>query len=93
VPTQLTSLALKQSGSVVINADQLKDRIRLWTPGGFDKVSPEETSTNLIICGAALSDFFSLKITPAEYLDIVESCGVNVDEYLETINENLYDFL
>lgn len=77
----------------MINADQLKDRMRLWTPERFDEVSVEETSNNLIICGEALSDFFSLKITPTEYLDIVESCGVNVDEYLETINDNLYDFL
>lgn len=73
----------------MINADQLKDRIRLWTSGGFDEVPLEKTSTNLIICGQALSDFFSLKITPTNYLEIVESCGVDVDEYLEVINLNL----
>ena len=77
----------------MINADQLKDRMRLWTPERCDEIPVEETSNNLIICGQARSDFFSLKITPIEYLDIVESCGVNVDEYLETINENLYDFV
>ena len=77
----------------MINADQLKDRIRLWTPERLDEVSPEETSKNLIICGEALTDFFSLSITPAEYLDIVESCGVNVDNYLEIIKENLDDLL
>lgn len=77
----------------MINADQLKDRIRLWTPGGLNEVSVEETSKNLIVCGEALTDFFSLKITPADYLDIVESCGVDVDDYLEIINDNLYDFV
>lgn len=77
----------------MINADQLKDRMRLWTPDRFDEIPVEETSNNLIICGQALADFFSLKITPTEYLDIVESCEVNVDEYLEIINENLYDFV
>ncbi|MDB9404779.1 hypothetical protein PN470_10880 [Microcystis sp. CS-574] len=77
----------------MINADQLKDRMRLWTPDRFDEIPAEETSNNLIICGQALADFFSLKITPTEYLDVVESCEVNVDEYLEIINENLYDFV
>ena len=90
---QLIPQALNRSGSAVINADQLKDRIRLWTPERFDEASPEETSENLIICGEALTDFFSLKITPVEYLDIVESCGVKVDNYLEIITENLDDFL
>jgi hypothetical protein len=40
-----------------------------------------------------LVDFFSLEITPTDYLDIVESCGADVDEYLEIINENLYDIV
>ncbi|MBC1195989.1 hypothetical protein H0901_12125 [Microcystis aeruginosa BLCCF158] len=67
--------------------------MRLWTPERFDEVSVEETSKNLIICGEALIDFFSLEITPADYLDIVESCGVNIDDYLGIINENLHDLL
>jgi len=77
----------------VINVNQVKERMRLWTPGRFDDVSVEETSEKLIICGSALVDFFSLEITPTDYLDIVESYGVDVDEYLEIINENLYDIV
>ncbi len=77
----------------MINVNQVKERMRLWTPGRFDDVSVEETSEKLIICGSALVDFFSLEITPTDYLDIVESCGVDVDEYLEIINENLYDIV
>ncbi|TRT61678.1 MAG: hypothetical protein EWV85_02445 [Microcystis aeruginosa Ma_QC_C_20070703_M131] len=44
----------------------------------FDEVSLEETSENLILCGQALTDFLSLKIDPTGYLDIVESCEVDV---------------
>ena len=80
---------MKRKDFAVINVDQVKERMRLWTPERFDEVSGEETSKRLIICGSALVDFFSLKITPTDYLDIVESCGVDVDEYLEIINENL----
>jgi len=62
---------------------QIKEGMRLWTPQGLgDEVSLEETSENLIICGQVLTDFLSLKINPTDYLDIVESCGVNIDEYL-----------
>ncbi|TRU85247.1 MAG: hypothetical protein EWV76_14765 [Microcystis novacekii Mn_MB_F_20050700_S1] len=67
--------------------------MRLWTPEKLFEVSSTETSKSLIICGEALVDFFSLKITPTDYLDMIESCGVNVDEYLEIINENLYDIV
>lgn len=77
----------------MINVNQVKEGMRLWTPERFDDVSVEETSKRLIICGNALVDFFSLKITPTDYLDIVESCGVDVDEYLEIINANLYDIV
>lgn len=62
---------------------QIKEGLRLWTPQGLgDKVSLEKTSESLILCGQALADFVSLKINPTDYLDIVESCGVNIDEYL-----------
>ena len=77
----------------MINLNQVKEGMRLWTPERLDDVSVEETSKRLIICGNALVDFFSLKITPTDYLDIVKSCGVDVDEYLEIINENLYDIV
>ncbi len=73
---------------------EIKEGMRLWTPQGLgDEVSLEETSENLILCGQALTDFLSLKIDPTGYLDIVESCGVDVDDYLDVISFNLHDFL
>ena len=73
---------------------QIKEGMRLWIPQGLsDEVSLEETSENLILCGQALTDFLSLKIDPTDYLDIIENCGVDVDDYLETINFNLHGFL
>lgn len=73
---------------------QIKEGMRLWTPQGLgDEISLEKTSENLILCRQALTDFLSLKIDPINYLDIVESCGVDVDDYLEVISFNLHDFL
>ena len=87
---------MTQKSFAVINSflPQIKEGMRLWIPQGLsDEVSLEETSENLILCGQALTDFLSLKIDPTDYLDIIENCGVDVDDYLETINFNLHGFL
>lgn len=73
---------------------EIKEGMRLWTPQGLgDEVSSQETSRNLILCGQALTDFISLKIDPTDYLDIIESCGVDVDGYLDVISFNLHELL
>ncbi|MBD2623139.1 hypothetical protein H6G48_16220 [Microcystis flos-aquae FACHB-1344] len=73
---------------------EIREGMRLWSPQGLnEEVSLEETSENLILCGQALTDFLSLKIDLTDYLEIVESCGVDVDDYLDVISFNLHDFL
>jgi hypothetical protein len=73
---------------------EIKEGMRLWTPcGEDDQFSSQEVSTNLILCGQALNDFLALRISPQDYLDIIDSCEVNIDDYLDTVNYNLHDFL
>lgn len=64
----------------------LEDDLRLWLPDG---PVDDETFDKYTTASQSVEDFTRLIITPEEFCDQLDDCGVDVDDYLDTISYNL----
>jgi hypothetical protein len=63
--------------------------MRLWVPAGSIDADTAELSGKIVTGQQAVADFLETRITPVEFLEIVDDCGVDIDEYLDTLAFNL----
>lgn len=59
----------------------------IWVPPSPDLNIPV-IAGNYIEARKAIDDFLNGELTPEDYLDRIEHYGVDVDEYLETLEFN-----
>lgn len=57
--------------------------------GRLDAGEADYLIQKLSVANLALSHFMAGKISFADYLDILETCGIGIDNYLIQVEENL----
>ena len=69
---------------------EVRQALSLWIPGSSDNLS--ELLLNFHICRNALDRFLDGLISFSTYLEILNSCDVDVDDYCQIADDNLSIF-
>lgn len=72
----------------MVRTEQLREAFSLWIPTrGLEDV--EQLLSDFSVARIALDDFLQGHISFKDYLDVADSCGVNIDNYLGIVDDNL----
>lgn len=64
-------------------------QVGIFIPAGY--MSPSDMANLLLkeeVANLALRRFLAFEITFQDYLDVLEVCGVDMDEFLQTADDN-----
>lgn len=71
--------------------EKARESLRLWIPGSESLADERERLTiinSYIYASEALEDFLELKISPDQFCDRLYDAGMDLDDYLLTIEDN-----
>lgn len=74
---------------MMIKVGQLREAFSLWIPTGQSLEDLELLLNDFSVARNALDNFLQGVISFEDYLDIADSCGVDIDDYLKIIDDNL----
>lgn len=77
---------------MILKIGQLRQAFSLWIPTGQSIEDLDTLLGDFSLARAALDDFLQRTISFQDYLDIADSCGVDIEAYLEIVDDNLSIF-
>ncbi len=73
----------------MVSKEIIQDCLRIWIPtGSYSDSDLDNLTKNANLANQAMHRFLANKLSESDFLGILETCGIDVDNYLSIVDKN-----